>query len=302
MRDQKRIVFPTDFSDASVQAFPHAFELARHAGAFITVLYVHIPFADDPYNEALCADVASHVKGFVEGKFAELQAGNQEGPEMELAEVRNISAAAGILEYLGEVSAEMVVMGTHGHSRITRFLLGSVTEKVVRYSPIPVLTVGPAHEDYRRSPFYKNILVPYDFSVHAGAAVGKGLKMARLYGAKVWIIYVVEQVTFPGQVKSWKENAASEAPGLLEELRSSLDSELGLSGVKDVEIQVQVGHGDGKAHTSICSFIREHEIDLVVMGTYGLSGVEKVLLGSTTERVIRMASCPVMAFHLRDSE
>ena len=302
MNDQKRVVFPTDFSEASLQAFPHAVELSRRVDACLTVLYVHLPFTDDPYNEAVCADIASHVKGFVDGRFAELQAKVPEVTEISLEEVRNISAAAGILEYLEEVRADIVVLGTHGHSRIAQFLLGSVTEKVVRYSPAPVLTVGPTRDGYRDSPLYQRILVPYDFSEYARAAVEKGLRMARLYGAKMWIMYVIEQETSPGHIKSWKKHVTTVVPGLLEELKDSLNSELGLSGIKDVEIQVQVGHGDGKAHRSICSFIEETGIDLVVMGTYGLSGVEKVLLGTTTERVIRMAACPVMAFRMRDSE
>ena len=302
MSDKKRILFPTDFSEASLQAFPHAVELSYRAAADLTVLFVHLPFTDDPYNEAVCADIASHVKGFVDGRFAELQEKLQDFIDIKLEEVRNISAAAGILDYLEEARSDIVVLGTHGHSRIAQFLLGSVTEKVVRYSPAPVLTVGPSREGYRDSPRYQKILVPYDFSEYARAAVEKGLHMARLYRAKMWIIYVIEQETFPGHIKSWKKHVKTEIPGLLEEIKDSLDRELGLSGITDVEIQVQVGHGDGKAHRSICSFVEKNAIDLVVMGTYGLSGVEKVLLGSTTERVIRMASCPVMAFRMRESE
>ena len=302
MNNKKRIIFSTDFSDASLHAFPHAVELARRTGSALTVLYVHLPFADDPYHEAMCTDMTSHVKGFIDGSFAKLKIMVPDGPELELEEVRNISAAAGILEYLEDVNADMVVLGTHGHSRITKFLLGSVTEKVVRYSPVPVLTVGPDREGYRSSELYKRILVPYDFSGYAKSAVEKGLRLSRLYGAKMWIIYVVEQEVFPGHIKSWKKHVSAEVPGLLEELKASLNTELGLADIDDVEIQVQVGQGDGKAHKEICSFAEDNEIDLVVMGTYGLSGVEKVLLGSTTERVIRMASCPVMAFRMRDSK
>lgn len=302
MSDNKRVVFATDFSEASLQAFPHALELSRRAGASLTVLFVHLPFTDDPYNEAVCADMASHMRGFVAAKFAELWAKVPEGFELNLEEVRNISAAAGVLEYLEDVKTEIVVLGTHGHSRIARFFLGSVTEKVVRYSPIPVMTVGPAREGYRDNPLYQRILVPYDFSRHSSSAVEKGLRLAHLYGAKIWILYVIEQVALPGLVDSWRKHVEEEVPALQEELERNLNSEVGLDKIKDIEIQVQVVQGDGKAHRAICSFVEETEIDLVVMGTYGLSGVEKVLLGSTTERVIRLASCPVMAFRIRGSK
>lgn len=303
MAGPKKILLPTDFSEASLQAFPHAVELAGRTGRGITVFYVHLPFADDPYNEAMTADIVSHVQGFVEARFAELKKRVSGETELELVEVRNISAAAGILDYLEEEEAEMVVLGTHGHSRIARFLLGSVTEKVVRYSPVPVLTVGPGREGYRNSPVYRKILIPYDFSKCAYAAVQKGLDLARIYsGAKVWIICVVEQEVFPGQIESWKKHASAEVPDLLEEVKKSLDAELDIAGVRDVEVDVKVGHGDGKAHTTICSFAETQEIDLIVMGTYGLSGVEKILLGSTTEKVIRMASSPVMVLHGCESE
>ena len=302
MSENKRVVFATDFSEASLQAFPHAVELSKRAGASLTVLYVHLPFTDDPYNEAACADIASHMEGFVASEFAGLWKKVPEGFELRLEEVRNISAAAGVLEYLEDVKTEIVVLGTHGHSRIAHFFLGGVTEKVVRYSPIPVLTVGPAREGYRDNSLYKRILVPYDFSKYSNAAVEKGLRLARLYGARMWILYVIEQVAFPGLMESWRKHVEKEVPALQEEMRRTLNTQVGLDKIKDVDIQVQVVQGDGKAHRKICSFVEETEIDLVVMGTYGLSGVEKVLLGSTTERVIRLASCPVMAFRIRESK
>ena len=81
MSEQKRVVFPTDFSEASLQAFPHAVELSRRVGASLTVLYVHLPFTDDPYNEVICVDIESHVKGFVDARFAELRSKAADGIE-----------------------------------------------------------------------------------------------------------------------------------------------------------------------------------------------------------------------------
>ncbi len=56
--------------------------------------------------------------------------------------------------------------------------------------------------------------------------------------------------------------------------------------------------GERKAHTEINEFVRANEVDLIVMGTHGLSGLDRMLLGSTTERVVRIASCPVLTFKL----
>jgi nucleotide-binding universal stress UspA family protein len=76
---------------------------------------------------------------------------------------------------------------------------------------------------------------------------------------------------------------------------------MGAVGSKNLDLEVQVGDADGKAEREIVDHARSKEFDLIVMGTQGLSGLDYALLGSTTERVVRTAPCPVLTFHSKKS-
>ncbi len=91
---------------------------------------------------------------------------------------------------------------------------------------------------------------------------------------------------------------ARELPQIAEEAKESLRSTMGDEGLQDLDVHVEIG--DGKAHAQISKFARANKVDLIVMGTHGLSGLDRILLGSTTERVVRIASCPVLTFKLNN--
>jgi nucleotide-binding universal stress UspA family protein len=101
----------------------------------------------------------------------------------------------------------------------------------------------------------------------------------------------------PGYYEAWRASIKEDLPEITEEARKSLTKVLGQDGLEKVDIVVEVGSGDGKVHHEIAQFAQEQEVDLVVMGTHGLSGFEHMLLGSTTERLVRIAPCPVLTFH-----
>jgi nucleotide-binding universal stress UspA family protein len=158
--------------------------------------------------------------------------------------------------------------------------------------------VASKREGYRDNPGYRNILAAYDFSVHSREATSRARVLAKLYGARLTVLYVIEQEIHPGYYETWQRSIAEAMPRIVEDARKSLLEVLGEEGLDDVDVRVEVGDGDGRAHRDITRFAKEREIDLIVMGTYGLSGVEHMLLGSTTERVVRIAPCPVLTLHL----
>lgn len=298
----ERLLVPTDFSEASSHALPHALEIARKFKAEVIMIHVRTPFpgsSGQPEHEFF--DGAKY-EAYVERELEERS--KEAGPEIQIrtAVKHNISAASGILEFAQENDMDMVVMGTHGGSALAHFFLGSVAEKVVRYSPVPVLTVAPSRSDYRQDAVYKRILVPFDFSKHSRDAAKSAKLISDRYGARLQVVYVIEQEVLPGHHRAWKESVSRDAPELAAEAEKALVDGLGEAGIHDVEVCVEVGTGDGKAHTSIVRFAKDHEADLIVMGTHGLSGFERMLLGSTTERVVRIAPCPVLTLHLHNAE
>lgn len=292
------ILFPTDFSEASGHALPHVLEMASRFGSEITLAHIRTPFSDDPNRAEYHFFDDGKYRSFVEEQLAETSSviGSEHRVSTEIG--RDVSAASGILRVASETGCDMIIMGTHGRSALGHFFLGSVAEKVVRHSNVPVLTVASKRDGYRDNPQYKKIVSCYDFSVHSKEAACRARDIADAYGAHLQILYVIEQEIHPGYYRVWKVSVREEMPRIVEDARTSLLGVLGEHGLDDVDVQIEVGDGDGRAHRDITRFAREKEVDLLVMGTYGLSGVEHMLLGSTTERVVRIAPCPVLTFHL----
>lgn len=300
MKRLKKILFPTDFSKASNHALPHTIELAKNYGAEVTMIHVRTPYADDPNTEEYHFFDENRYLEFIEKELRK-RSESIEAVKVNSLIHRDVSPASGILEYSDEHEIDLIVMGTHGKSALGRFFLGSVAERVVRHSMIPVLTVAPKRADYRDNPHYRTILATFDFSQHSRFSVCRAQELARVYGADLKILYVIEQEILPGYYEAWKQQVDLEKPELVASARRSLLEALGEECMEGVSVHVEVGDGDGRVHRDIKSFALRHEVDLIVIGTHGLSGVEHMLLGSTTERMIRIAPCPVLTLHPGDS-
>jgi len=137
-----------------------------------------------------------------------------------------------------------------------------------------------------------SILVPIDFSIHSKNALKYAVPMARQFGASIHLVYVVEPTIYPadlgfGQVV---------LPGVEDELREKGGNEL--QGLIDREIGRSVKSSwavrTGNPHQEILREAEERGVDLIVVATHGHSGVEHMLFGSTADRVVRHAKCPVL--------
>jgi len=158
------------------------------------------------------------------------------------------------------------------------------------------MTVGQGKSGYRNHPTYKKILAAFDFSEISKEAVCRGLDFAAAYGAEMEVLYVVEQVIPPPLDEIWQASVKGDLSEVVSSARESLRKSLGRD-LDHVRLEVKVGDADGKAEKEIVDYARDMKFDLVIMGTHGLSGVNHALLGSTTERVVRTAPCPVLTFH-----
>ncbi|GAB4241277.1 MAG: universal stress protein [Acidobacteriota bacterium] len=293
----RRILHPTDFSEASKRALPHALHLAKRCGGELILAHIRTPYSDDPNRPEFHFVDEGRYSSFI---AAELErAANHIDEEIPFRSIieRDVSPANGILRVAEEEKVDVIVMGTHGRSALAHFFLGSVAERVVRYAEVPVLTVASKRDGYRDRPEYQKILTAFDFSPHSQEAARWGYHLARLYGAEFKVLYVIEQEIHPGFYDLWKVSVSSELPNLREKARQALLAVLGRQGLEEVEVVVEIGVGDGRVHRDLTEFARREEIDLLVMGTYGLTGFEHALLGSTTERMVRIAPCPVLAVH-----
>jgi nucleotide-binding universal stress UspA family protein len=293
----KNILFPTDFSKSAERALPHALEISRRFGGKVTILHVRTPFGDDTSSPEFQFFDQGRYELYVEKKLEEMPEIIDASELVETAMARNISAASGILEFADDHDTDIVVMGTHGRSALAQFFLGSVAEKVVRHASCPVLTVADHRGGYRDQADYQKILVAFDFSMASKDAVRRGQQFSQAYQAELEVFYVVEQIVLPPFDKFWKASVQSELPEVLASARKAVTEALGEESLASFSLNVQAGDADGKAEREIVEQAREKEFDLIVMGTHGLSGLDHALLGSTTERVVRTAPCPVLTFH-----
>lgn len=292
----EKILFPTDFSEAAHRALPHALNLAEKYGAELAVMHARTLYADDPsrpeygyLEQGRFPDYLKHALG-KECRTA--------GPNSKVRTVimRDLNPPTAILDFIREHSIDLIVMGTHGRSALGHFFLGSVAEEVVRHSPSPVLTVAQKREAYSSNPNYKKILVAYDFSEHSRHAAREARALALQFGASIDVLYVLAQEIPPAYVGTWRKLILRDLPNITNEARESLRRLLGEDGLQDVEFHVEVG--ENKAHTEISKYALANKVDLIVMGSHGRSGLDRMLLGSTTERVIRIAPCPVLTFKM----
>ena len=138
------ILLTTDFSDASEEAVTKAGEMARATGAKLTVLNVHhqAPAAPEavipPDKQVTPAELDAEARQ----KLDDLRSTLLQGVEsVSLVSLENVSAPLAICEYATQHGIDLIVIGTHGRTGMSRLLLGSVAEKVVRHASCPVLVV-----------------------------------------------------------------------------------------------------------------------------------------------------------------
>ncbi len=146
----------------------------------------------------------------------------------------------------------------------------------------------------------KRILVPTDFSESARHALTYGMSFAREYQAELVLLHVVETIAvgyasdlFPVPMAEVFEEISSFAKKELGELGASARERV--SSVREVLVQ-------GKPSAEIMRLARDLEVDMIVLGTHGKGMLDKAIFGSTTERVVRRAPCPVLTCHLSEHE
>jgi nucleotide-binding universal stress UspA family protein len=191
-----------------------------------------------------------------------------------------------IAEYAERYGYDAIVMPTHGREGIQRRLLGSVTEKVIRLSSTPVLTVRMTPEEQLEFP-YERLLLPTDGSDAALRAAEHGIDLADSLDATVHVLSVVEAAEVPAVpglgFDSDGEGAAREAVAAVESLAVE-------RGVSDTVEHVE----RGDPVEEILDVVDAAAIHAVVMGTTGRRGSDRILLGSVAERTVRTAPVPVI--------
>ena len=300
MVSPNRILCPIDLSDFSLDALRHGLVIAQWYSAQLTLFHVYqvsqpLPVEGTPGGVPVFVatdpnQVAEEVRRFC----APLLGASRQSVEIV---VRPGDAAKEIRNEAERLPFDLLILGTHGRSGFERLFLGSVTEKVLRSTRVPVLTIPPPVRE-PGSPLYKTILCPLDFSAASNRALEHALSLAQQADARLILMHVIEDVL---------SDAASQAMALANLSVSKYyehlerDAATRLKAVVPDDAQVWARPEErvvkGRAYDEILKVVADERVELVVMGVQGKGVVNRLMFGSTTHRVIREAGCPVLTLH-----
>jgi nucleotide-binding universal stress UspA family protein len=295
----RRILLPCDFSEFSRRALDHALTLAEWYKAEITAIHVLPPtltsadsFPHPMHVPALREQVLTELRQFV--KPAEAA-----GISVRTAILEG-DAVAQILEAARQLPADLVIMGTHGRGGFSRWVLGSVAEKVLRTSACPVLTVPPSAEGPVLPSALKRVLCPMDFSGSSMNALQHALWIVGHAEGYLTTLHVIEGYPEPLDLVGINFNVAELMRHLEQHARERLRQAVPEEARGWCKLEEIVTAG--KPWREILRIAQEQATELIVIGVHGRNPVHVMLFGSTTHHVVRESICPVLTIRAEANE
>jgi nucleotide-binding universal stress UspA family protein len=287
------VLVPTDGSECARVGARHGLRTAREFDA--TVHAVHVVETGPGFGSVdlslsgLRKDEPRSAGEQLTGDIARL--GEEFGVSVR-TELLEGSPPEAIHEYLTDNDIDFVAMGTRGRSNLERHLLGSVTERIVRTSPVPVLTARSKSERTALADReYTDVLLPTRGGDGSELAADHAISVARRFDATLHAMYVVDI----------RSQAAKHDIYDFEELVNELQADVTDAVTRRADeagVDSRVAIQQGTPHSAIQRYADDNDIDLLIMGTHGRGRVEQFLLGSITERTIRTSDVPVITVRL----
>ena len=284
----KSILVPLDGSELSEKVLTHIEILAKKASAEIVLLrvvpflwpseFIHVREIGDKMDKE-ASDYLFPINSNLLKKGIKGECFVHEGSVPDV-----------ICDFARERGVDLIAMSTHGRGGFKRWALGSVADKVIQTSPVPVLLYRITGEKLTSS-YYKNILIPVDGSHLSENIFSQVRYLVELFEAKVWFLYVINthlvesfsvlKSGFVDKEKSFREN--------IRNYFSTLEKRL-----KEEKVKSELVIKKGNPAETICDFAEENEIDLIAMSTHGRGGITRWALGSVADKVVQSSSKPVL--------
>jgi nucleotide-binding universal stress UspA family protein len=290
----KKILVPVDFSEPSKKAVTYGLTLAGSFSA--SLILAHIV----PESSALLYSIPTQFLEIEKQQYVKAAAEirhlvpSENASRLSLQTIVKIGIIEEeLLRIVRDEGIDLVVMGTHGRQRLSRWFMGSVTEHLLRHVPVPVLTVS--HVEAERLDIglvtLNRILYATDLSESSSAGLEHAAELARGAGAQLTVLHVVD--TEDRMLWGPAVLARLDRPQLLAELRQKLDDVLKQQKAAGVETEALLV--EGKPFRKIVEIADERGMDIVVLNLQSKSLFERAFLGSTAERVVRLARTPVLS-------
>lgn len=280
-KEYRKVLVPVDGSESSFHALRQAFQFSSAEKSWITVVCVAPDYEGDLDTLVVGDNILKEMRRPCEQALAKAneiaeQAGYRIKTVLEEGE-----ASSRIIDSADAHNRELIIMGRRGLSNLERVLIGSVTQRVIGQSHNDVVVVPEG------APLgWGKILVATDGSTHSRTAMDRAVRFATAYGGEIKVVSVVD---VPAELYG-------EAPNLVEKLAKQAhkyaDEAATFANEHGVKASAQVA--EGTAYEVIPALAQELGAQVIVLGSHGRTGIRRLLIGSVAEKIIGLASCPVL--------
>lgn len=279
----KHILVMTDLYEESQRVVNFAAALAEKFDARLTVLhaieaypnYMNEMMSTSEYDDFVVYYRANNIR-----ILRSLQANSKEAKNrINLQTMQGSPKIKTIMKHIKKNNYDLIVLASHGRSWLYRWLLGNFAEQLLRFSPVPIITTGHFPELFS----INKILLPIDFSENSKNAIDLMIPFVRKFNAQLEVLHVVKPETHPLQHENIRQKLKDDSVQLLQE-------PLEYHGEK-----IKYVVTEGQISKEIVRYAQHNQVDLIMMVARGLTGFKHFIKGSTTEKVIRSATCPVLA-------
>ena len=308
----KRILVPLDGSELSEVVFPYARELAGRLGLEVILLHVH--GLDEVETIPLHRAYVEYKADIIRRQSAEVRDRVGATAGAKAPQVRGELAAGypaeEILRYAENNDIDLILMATHGRSGVRRWVMGSVADKVLRASRVPVWLVRaglPEGIVYDKWP-KRTILVPLDGSELAEAVLPHVMALAKQRGPEITDVVLFRVCEPVAALGYYPPSARFETPGGVvhmlpgdyvraEAARQRVVAEQYLAGIekrlKGAGLKVRIEVRDGDPAGEIVDYANKNPFNLIVMATHARSGVSRWTYGSVAAKVLKGVLSPI---------
>jgi len=300
----ERILCTTDFSEASNRSVVFGQLLAQEFGATLYVCHIIDLSSVAIYGEFQVDPVGQQERIRVDAEDQLQQLLGSLPVQWEsIIDVGQPSEEIGRI--VEEKQIDLVISATRGRSGLKRLILGSVTERLMRSLTCPLLVVrskDPAPPDPADPSIQPGkILIGCDFSGDSRLAVEYGLSLAQEFEAELHLVHVIAPPTYPEFLKTGTSAAHGIQDHVLSELLTQKLQDLVPEEARNW-CRLHTALLEGPPYQELIEYADRQSMDMIVMGMRGHGLVRTLLLGSTTDRVVRHTPCPVLVVSSRTGE